>query len=89
MLNHTRLHLEHYDNVHEFERLASDLLNSLNWVQVEPMAPMGGADGGVDVRYLTKIGEPGFCLVTLRKDIRRKFVEDLEKIGSHAGRQTG
>ena len=67
MLNNTREHLVHYDNQHEFERLAADILNSLEWKCVEPMAPLGGADGGLDVKYKTANNENGIALVTLRK----------------------
>ena len=78
MFNQTRQNLISFDNEHEFERLAADVLNSLGYENVEPMAPLGGADGGTDILYSN--GESkGIAFVTLRKDIRTKFLEDLEK----------
>jgi len=38
MLNQTRRALEDFDNQHEFERLAADVLNALGYSGVEPMA---------------------------------------------------
>ena len=78
MFNQTRQNLSTFDNEHEFERFSSDILNSLGFEDVEPMAPLGGADGGIDIKY--KNGDAnGVAFVTLRKDIRTKFSEDLEK----------
>ena len=51
MFNQTRQNLISFDNEHEFERLASDVLNSLGYENVEPMAPLGGSDGGKDILY--------------------------------------
>ena len=58
--------------------MSSDLLNSLGFESVEPMAPLGGADGGCDIKYLSG-GALAVAFVTLRKDIRTKFFEDLAK----------
>jgi len=79
LFNQTRQNLITFDNQHEFERLAADILNSLGYENVEPMAPLGGSDGGIDIKY--KNGEAkGLAFVTLRKDIRAKFFEDLNKL---------
>ena len=69
MLNQTRRNLEDFDNQHEFERLAADVLNSLGYSDVEPMAPAGGADGGRDIKF--KEGESlGIAFVTLDNSTR-------------------
>lgn len=78
MFNQTRHCLQTFDNQHEFERLAADMLNSLGYENVEPMAPLGGADGGTDIKYKNGVAE-GVAFVTLRKDIHTKFFEDLNK----------
>jgi hypothetical protein len=85
MLSNTREHLARLDNQHDFERLAADVLNHLGEAQVEPVAPSGGSDGGVDLRYLAKDGSSGIGLVTLRKDIGKKFQSDLERISPFNG----
>jgi len=78
MLSRTRRALQDFDNQHEFERLAADVLNALGYSSVEPMAPRGGADGGRDIRF--REGDaPGVALVTLDKKIRDKFSRDLAK----------
>lgn len=78
MLSHTRRALEDFDNQHEFERLAADVLNALGYSSVEPMAPGGGADGGRDIRFRSGETE-GTAFVTLEKNIRHKFKADLAK----------
>src|SRR2546425_6080163 len=78
MLNQTRQGLEAFDNQHDFERLAADVLNGLGYSGVEPMAPAGGADGGQDIRFRDG-AEPGLAFVTLDKKIREKFRRDLAK----------
>ena len=78
MFNQTRQNLLTFDNQHEFERMCSDLLNSLGFENVEPMAPLGGPDGGCDIKYFNG-GTSSVAFVTLRKDIRTKFFEDLAK----------
>lgn len=78
MLSLTRQALVEFDNQHEFERLAADVLNALGYEGVEPMAPRGGADGGRDIKF--REGDAvGVALVTLDKDIRKKFAADLAK----------
>ena len=85
MLNHTRRALEDFDNQHEFERMAADVLNALGYSDVEPMAPAGGADGGRDVKF--REGESvGIAFVTLDKRIREKFKRDLAKQQRGEGR---
>jgi len=84
MFNQTRQNLITFDNQHEFERLAADMLNSLGYANVEPMAPLGGADGGLDIKYTNGRAE-GIAFVTLRKDIRTKFFEDLDKCSKTSG----
>src|SRR4051794_37595090 len=78
MLNQTRHALEDFDNQHDFERMAADVLNALGYEDVEPQAPVGGGDGGQDIRF--REGEtPGIAFVTLEKKIRAKFKKDLTK----------
>jgi hypothetical protein len=78
MLSQTRRALEAFDNQHEFERMAADVLNALGYSDVEPMAPGGGADGGRDIKF--REGDtPGIAFVTLEKKIREKFKQDLSK----------
>ena len=78
MLSQTRRALEDFDNQHDFERMAADILNALGYDAVEPMAPAGGADGGRDIQF--REGEtPGIGFVTLDKNIRDKFKRDLAK----------
>jgi hypothetical protein len=78
MLSRTRRALEDFDNQHEFERMAADVLNALGYSSVEPMAPRGGADGGRDIRFMEG-DTPGTAFVTLDKKIREKFKLDLLK----------
>jgi hypothetical protein len=85
MLSNTREHLARLDNQHAFERLAADVLNHLDRALVEPVAPGGGPDGGVDLRYATSDQSAGIGLVTLRKDIGKKFQSDLKRIGHYSG----
>lgn len=85
MHNLTRRSLQDFDNQHEFERLAADVLNSLGFSDVEPIAPLGGADGGKDMKF--RDGEiDGISFVTLRKDIHNKFKEDLGKLSKGTGK---
>lgn len=78
MLSQTRRALEDFDNQHDFERMAADVLNALGYSDVEPMAPGGGSDGGRDIRF--REGDtPGRAFVTLDKKIRDKFKRDLAK----------
>ncbi|MSQ48662.1 MAG: hypothetical protein EXR78_09830 [Deltaproteobacteria bacterium] len=78
MLSHTRRALEDFDNQHEFERLAADVLNALGYSSVQPMAPRGGADGGRDLNFRSGETE-GIAFVTREKKIRDKFGRDLAK----------
>jgi hypothetical protein len=84
MLSQTHRGLEDFDNQHDFERMAADILNGLGYSHVEPMAPLGGPDGGRDILF--KDGEaPGLAFVTLNKNIRDKFKADLAKQSDGAG----
>ncbi len=78
MLSKTRQALEAFDNQHDFERLAADVLNGLGFQNVEPMAPGGGRDGGFDIKF-TEADAPGIAFVTLDKRITEKFRRDLRK----------
>lgn len=42
----TRTALEQFDNQHDFERIAADILNALGNKDAMPIAPRGGGDGG-------------------------------------------
>jgi hypothetical protein len=78
MFSQTRRALEDFDNQHDFERMAADILNSLGYLNVEPMAPAGGPDGGRDIQF--RDGDArGIAFVTLDKDISKKFKFDLSK----------
>jgi hypothetical protein len=58
--------------------MVADLLNGLGYSAVEPVAPGGGPDSGKDIKF--RDGDmPGIALVTINKDIRGKFKQDLEK----------
>jgi hypothetical protein len=78
MASVTRRVLADFDNQHDFERLAADVLNALGYQGVEPMAPAGGSDGGTDIKFHDG-DERGIALVTLDKNIRDKFKLDLGK----------
>jgi len=75
----TRTALEQFDNQHDFERMAADILNSLGYKNVELIAPRGGSDSGKDITFTTDDGRNGLACVTLRKDIDAKFKEDFYK----------
>jgi hypothetical protein len=78
MFNQKRRALEDFDNPHDFERMAADILNAQGYDGVEPMAPGGGADGGRDIRF--RDGEArGVAFVSLEKGIQDKFKRDLAK----------
>jgi hypothetical protein len=78
MLTDTLQALQNFDNLHDFERMAADILNALGYSDVEPMAPGGGSDGGRDIKF--REGDtPGVAFVTLEKAIVGKFKLDLEK----------
>src|SRR5262245_37686611 len=84
MLSQTSQAIEHFDNQHDFERMAADILNALGYAGVDPMAPGGGPDGGVDIRF-QDAGSPGIACVTLRQDIEKKFHEDVGKVTASGG----
>ncbi|WP_322705937.1 hypothetical protein [Nostoc sp. DedQUE04] len=84
MLSQTRRALEDFDNQHDFERMAADILNALGYSNVEPMAPGGGADGGQDIKF-REGDSPGIAFVTLEKNIRSKFKRDLAKQNDSEG----
>ena len=78
MLSQTRHAIQEFDNQHDFERMAADVLNALGYQDVEPMAPGGGTDGGKDIKF--RDGDtPGIAFVTLEKRIGPKFRRDLAK----------
>jgi hypothetical protein len=78
MLSQTRRAIEDFDNQHDFERMAADVLNALGYADVEPMAPRGGSDGGRDIQF--REGDtPGIAFVTLEKKLKQKFEYDLSK----------
>jgi hypothetical protein len=84
MYNATRRSQQEFDNQHEFERLAADVLNALGFADVEPIAPRGGGDGGKDIKF--RDGElAGVAFVTLNKAIREKFASDLAKLQAGEG----
>jgi hypothetical protein len=45
------LALEDFDNLHEFERMAANVLDALGYSNVELMTPRGGSDGGRDIKF--------------------------------------
>jgi len=80
MFSQTRRAIEDFDNQHDFERMAADILNALEYENVEPMAPCGGSDGGRDIKF--REGDtPGIAFVTLEKKLKDKFKRDLSKQG--------
>ncbi|MFC1946067.1 hypothetical protein ACFLW1_02580 [Chloroflexota bacterium] len=77
-MSQTRQALVDFDNQHDFERMAADVLNALGYADVEPMAPSGGPDGGRDIQF--REGDTqGVAFVTLEKKIKAKFESDLSK----------
>jgi hypothetical protein len=79
MLSLTRRALEEFDNSHDFERMAADILNALGYEDVEPMAPSGGGDAGTDIKY-TDAESPAIAFVTVNKNIKSKFASDLQRV---------
>ena len=79
MFSKTMIALESFDNQHDFERICADILNSLGYKDVELVAPRGGEDGGIDIKFKTEDNGKGLAWVTLRKDIDTKFKEDFKK----------
>lgn len=84
MSSHTRRKLQDFDNQHDFERMATDVLSALGYSDVEPMAPAGGPDGGRDIVFKDG-GAMGVALVTLDKNIAEKFRRDLTKQADAGG----
>ena len=80
MLSRTRQGIEAFDNQHDFERLAADILNGLGYQDVEPMAPGGGAGGGYDTKF-RDAGAQGIAFVTLEKgrEATPELKEELRK----------
>lgn len=76
MLSLTQAALEAFDNQHDFERMAADVLNACGCTDVVLQAPRGGSDGGRDILFSYDGGRKGLAWVTLRKDIEKKFHED-------------
>jgi hypothetical protein len=84
MLTDTLQALQGFDNQHDFERMAADILNHLGYADVEPMSPGGGSDGGQDIRFDAS-GTTGIAFVTLDKGIASKFKGDLAKQTANDG----
>jgi len=79
LFSQTRTALQQFDNEHDFERMAADILNALGYTDVVLIAPQGGSDEGKDITFTTESGGKGLACVTLRDDIQRKFDEDFKK----------
>jgi hypothetical protein len=79
MFSLTKKALEAFDNQHDFERMAADILNELGYKHVIPIAPRGGSDGGKDITFTTETGAKGLACVTLRIDSDRKFTEEFNQ----------
>jgi hypothetical protein len=79
MLSLTKEALKEFDNAHDFERMCADILNSLGYQHVTPIAPQGGNDGGKDIEYTTSDKSKGLACVSLEKKYKTKFISDLNK----------
>ena len=79
MLSPTKYALEEFDNAHDFERMCADILNSLGYQHVTPIAPQGGNDGGKDIEYTTSDKSKGWACVSLEKKYKTKVINDLNK----------
>lgn len=79
MYSLTRTALQQFDNEHDFERMAADILNALGYTNVVLTAPQGGSDEGKDITFTTESGGKGLACVTLRKDIDAKFRQDFSQ----------
>jgi len=79
LFSQTRTALEQFDNQHDFERMAADILNALGYTEVVPIAPRGGSDQGKDITFTTESVSKGLACVTLRKDIEVKFQQDFSQ----------
>jgi hypothetical protein len=78
MLSQTKRALEDFDNQHDFERMAADILNALGYRLVDPQAPGGGSDFGKDIKFWDDDAR-GIAFATLDKHIKEKFDFDLAK----------
>lgn len=79
MLSLTKEALKEFDNAHDFERMCADILNSLGYQHVTPIAPQGGNDGGKDIEYKISDTSKGLACVSLEKNYKTKFINDLNK----------
>ena len=79
MLSPTKEALKEFDNAHDFERMCADILNSLGYQHVTPIAPQGGNDGGKDIEYKISDTSKGLACVSLEKNYKTKFINDLNK----------
>lgn len=79
MFSQTRTALEQFDNEHDFERMAADILNALGYANIVLIAPRGGSDEGEDITFTTESGGKWLACVTLRSDIQHKFEEDFSQ----------
>jgi hypothetical protein len=57
MYSSTNAALSQFDNPHDFERMAADILNTLGYKDVVLIAPRGGGDGGRDITFRSESGE--------------------------------
>src|SRR5260370_16921737 len=72
--------LQQFDNEHEFERMAADILNALGYTDVVLIAPQGGSDEGKDITFTTESRRKVLACVTLRDDIQPKFLDDFKRL---------
>ena len=79
MLSLTKKSLEEFDNTHDFERMCADVLNSLGYQHVTPIAPKGGGDGGKDIEYKIGDTQKGLACISLEEGYKAKFISDLDK----------
>ena len=80
MYSETRVKLEQFSDPLEFERMCADILHGgMGYQEVVPIAPRGGSDSGQDIIFTTESGGAGLACVTLRKDVEKKFFEDMGK----------
>lgn len=78
----TLIALKEFDNQHDFERLAADVLNASGCTDVVLQAPREGADGGKDILFTYGNGLKGMAWVTLQEDINisPRFSAGLEPL---------
>ena len=75
--------LEKFSDPGEFERLGCDLLSRLNYRGIEPQG-VGAKDGGKDALHFADDGTTVIHF-SLRKDWKKKIIEDLEITKKHGG----